>query len=56
MDMKTFLSPRAAAVLLAAAVTFLAVSGPALAASGPDIRMERAPGHRLDDASSPRNA
>ena len=55
-DMKNFLSPRVAAVLLAAAATFLAASGPSLASSGPDIRMEPAPGHRLDDASLQRGA
>ena len=55
-DMKNFLSPRVAAVLLAAAATFLAATGPSLASSGPDIRMEPAPGHRLDDASLQRGA
>ena len=54
-DMKTLLSPRAAAVLLAAAATFLAAGGPAHA-SGPDLRMERAPVHRLDEASLQRGA
>ena len=55
-DMKNFLSPRLAAVLLAAAASLLAIPGPTLAASGPDIRMEPAPGHRLDDASLQRGA
>ena len=54
--MKNFLSPRLAAVLLAAAASLLAIPGPTLAASGPDIRMEPAPGHRLDDASLQRGA
>ena len=55
-DMKTLLSPRAAAVLLAAAATFLVAAGPARASAGPDLRMERAPAHRLDEASLQRGA
>jgi ubiquinol-cytochrome c reductase cytochrome c1 subunit len=55
-DMKTLLSPRVAAVLLAAAATFLVAAGPARASAGPDLRMERAPAHRLDEASLQRGA
>ncbi|CAG0978589.1 ubiquinol-cytochrome c reductase cytochrome c1 subunit [Burkholderiales bacterium] len=55
MDMKTVRSPRAAAAILAAAAV-LAASGPAAAAGGPDLRFERAPVHRLDDASLQRGA
>jgi ubiquinol-cytochrome c reductase cytochrome c1 subunit len=54
-DMKTLLSPRAAAVLLVAAAALLVAAGPARA-SGPDLRMERAPAHRLDEASLQRGA
>ena len=53
--MKTLLSPRAAAVLLVAAAALLVAAGPARA-SGPDLRMERAPAHRLDEASLQRGA
>lgn len=45
---------RAAKALLAAAA--IAVAAPVLAAGGPDIRMEPAPTHRLDEASLQRGA